>query len=75
MIDRNDDRKLFVGGLSFDTDEQALEEVFTKYGDIVDARVMKDKCTITSHGFVTFENMENARDAMKALNGQSLDGR
>ena len=30
-----DDGKLFVGGLSFDTEEPSLEEAFSKYGDIV----------------------------------------
>lgn len=29
-----DEGKLFVGGLSFDTDEQSLEGVFSKYGQI-----------------------------------------
>lgn len=30
----SDEGKLFVGGLSFDTNEQALEQVFSKYGQI-----------------------------------------
>ena len=30
----NDEGKLFIGGLSFDTDEQSLENAFSKYGDI-----------------------------------------
>eukprot|EP00061_Rhincodon_typus_P002053 g16489.t1 len=72
-----EDRKLFVGGLSFDTDEQALEAVFSKYGEVVDARVIKDKSTMTSRGFgfVTFENPDDANDALQALNGHSIDGR
>ncbi|GCC16718.1 cold-inducible RNA-binding protein B-like [Chiloscyllium punctatum] len=72
-----EDGKLFIGGLSFDTDEQALEAVFSKYGEVIDARVIKDKTTMASRGFgfVTFENPDDARDALKALNGHSLDGR
>ncbi|XP_072367841.1 RNA-binding protein 3-like [Scyliorhinus torazame] len=72
-----EEAKLFVGGLNFDTDEQALEDVFSKYGQIAEVRVIKDKDTMTSRGFgfITFENPDDAYDAMEAMNGQSLDGR
>lgn len=72
-----DEGKLFVGGLNFDTDEQALEDVFCKYGQISEVRVIKDRDTQTSRGFgfITFENPGDARDAMEAMNGKSLDGR
>ncbi|XP_051881143.1 cold-inducible RNA-binding protein B-like [Pristis pectinata] len=69
--------KLFIGGLNFETDEQALEEVFCKYGQISEVRVIKDRDTHASRGFgfITFENPGDARDAMQAMNGKSLDGR
>ena len=35
-----DDGKLFVGGLSFDTEEPSLEEAFSKYGDIVKGKIV-----------------------------------
>ncbi|XP_078256091.1 uncharacterized protein LOC144593847 [Rhinoraja longicauda] len=72
-----DEGKLFIGGLNFETDEQALEEVFCKYGQISEVRVIKDRDTHTSRGFgfITFENPGDARDAMQAMNGKSLDGR
>ncbi|XP_075467562.1 cold-inducible RNA-binding protein B-like [Ascaphus truei] len=73
----SDDGKLFVGGLSFDTDEQNLEQVFCKYGQISEVVVVKDRETKRSRGFgfVTFENPEDAKDAMEAMNGKSVDGR
>uniref|UniRef100_UPI00398E5F39 uncharacterized protein n=1 Tax=Pristiophorus japonicus TaxID=55135 RepID=UPI00398E5F39 len=72
-----EERKLFIGGLSFDTDDNALENLFSKYGEVVDARVIKDKTTQTSRGFgfVTFENSSDAAEALDALNGQKFDGR
>jgi len=72
-----DEGKLFVGGLSFDTTEQSLEDVFTKYGQISEVVVIKDRETQRSRGFgfVTFENPDEAKDAMEAMNGKSLDGR
>ncbi|KAJ8387774.1 hypothetical protein AAFF_G00150750 [Aldrovandia affinis] len=73
----SDEGKLFVGGLSFDTNEQALEDVFSKYGQITEVVVIKDRETQKSRGFgfVTFENPDDAKDAMAAMNGKSLDGR
>ncbi|KAM8962098.1 cold-inducible RNA-binding protein [Pelodytes ibericus] len=73
----SDDGKLFVGGLSFDTDEQNLEQVFGKYGQISEVVVVKDRETKRSRGFgfVTYENPDDAKDAMMAMNGKSVDGR
>ncbi|KAM3914639.1 cold-inducible RNA-binding protein B-like isoform 2-T2 [Leptodactylus fuscus] len=68
---------LFVGGLSFDTDERSLEQVFSKYGNISDVVVVKDRETQRSRGFgfVTFECPNDAKDAIEAMNGKSVDGR
>jgi len=38
-------RKLFVGGLHFDTKEETLREYFEQYGEIVDSIVMRDPHT------------------------------
>ncbi|XP_076220164.1 RNA-binding protein 3 isoform X1 [Aptenodytes patagonicus] len=69
--------KLFVGGLNFDTDEQGLEQHFSSFGPIAEVVVVKDRETQRSRGFgfVTFTNPEHASDAMRAMNGESLDGR
>ncbi|XP_040273492.1 cold-inducible RNA-binding protein B-like isoform X2 [Bufo bufo] len=73
----SDEGKLFVGGLSFDTDEKNLETVFCKYGQISEVVVVKDRETKRSRGFgfVTFENPDDAKDAMEAMNGKVVDGR
>ncbi|XP_075681499.1 cold-inducible RNA-binding protein B isoform X2 [Rhinoderma darwinii] len=73
----SDEGKLFIGGLSFDTDEQNLEQVFSKYGPISEVVVVKDRETKRSRGFgfVTFESPDDAKDAMQAMNGKSVDGR
>uniref|UniRef100_A0A8C5LNC4 RRM domain-containing protein n=1 Tax=Leptobrachium leishanense TaxID=445787 RepID=A0A8C5LNC4_9ANUR len=72
-----DKGKLFIGGLSFDTDEQKLEQVFCKYGAISEVVVVKDREIKRSRGFgfVTYENPDDAKDAMLAMNGKSVDGR
>ncbi|KAG9343379.1 hypothetical protein JZ751_014360 [Albula glossodonta] len=73
----SDEGKLFVGGLSFDTTEESLEEAFAKYGNISKIDVIRDRETNRSRGFgfVTFENPEDAKDALEGMNGKSVDGR
>uniref|UniRef100_A0A8C7DI81 Cold-inducible RNA-binding protein B-like n=1 Tax=Oncorhynchus kisutch TaxID=8019 RepID=A0A8C7DI81_ONCKI len=59
------------------TYETSLEEAFSKYGNIAKVDVVRDRETRRSRGFgfVTFENPEDAKDAMAAMNGKSVDGR
>ncbi|KAJ8255087.1 hypothetical protein GJAV_G00200780 [Gymnothorax javanicus] len=69
--------KLFIGGLNTETNEKALEQYFGKYGRIVEVLLMKDRETNKSRGFafVTFENPADAKDAVREMNGKSLDGK
>jgi RNA recognition motif-containing protein len=70
-------KKLFVGSLSWDTNDQGLREAFSAHGEISEAVVVSDRDTGRSRGFgfVTFENDESADKAVAALNGTQLDGR
>src|SRR6185503_10606190 len=43
--------KLFVGGLSFDTDTNRLRDAFSRFGNVVDAAVIQDRATGRSRGF------------------------
>ncbi|XP_059444258.1 glycine-rich RNA-binding protein 2, mitochondrial-like isoform X1 [Corylus avellana] len=69
--------KVFVGGLSYGTDEQGLRDAFSKYGDVMEARVIMDRDTGRSRGFgfVTYTSSEEASSAIQALDGQDLHGR
>lgn len=73
----NDEGKLFVGGLSFDTTEHSMEQCFCKFGQVKEAVVVKDRETGRSRGFgfVTFTNPDDAKDALHGMNGENLDGR
>ncbi|MCB9674235.1 MAG: RNA-binding protein [Alphaproteobacteria bacterium] len=70
-------KKLFVGGLSWGTDDHALSEAFSPYGDVSEAKVISDRDTGRSRGFgfVTFNDASEADQAIKALDGSMLDGR
>nr|POF00167.1 heterogeneous nuclear ribonucleoprotein 1 [Quercus suber] len=44
-------RKLFIGGISWETTEEKLKEYFENYGDVVQTVVMRDKTTGRPRGF------------------------
>jgi len=70
-------KKLFVGSLSWDTNDEGLRNAFSSYGEISEAIVISDRDTGRSRGFgfVTFDDDEAADKAVAALNGTDLDGR
>jgi RNA recognition motif-containing protein len=69
--------KLFVGGLSWDTNDSGLRDAFSRFGDLTEASVITDRESGRSRGFgfVSFETAEAADAAATAMNGTSLDGR
>ena len=70
-------KKLFVGSLSWDTNDEGLNAAFSPFGEISEAIVISDRYTGRSRGFgfVTFNDDEAADKAVEALNGTELDGR
>jgi len=70
-------KKLFVGGLSWDTTDDGLRQAFASYGEISEAKVITDRDTGRSRGFgfVTFAQDEDAKTAMAKMDGTSLDGK
>ncbi|KAJ3270817.1 hypothetical protein HK104_004850 [Borealophlyctis nickersoniae] len=69
--------RVFIGNLSWQTDDESLRQTFGKYGNVRDAAVMKDRETGRSRGFgfVTFETEQEAQSAIQAMNDADLDGR
>ncbi len=69
--------KLFVGGLSFNTDNDGLRRGFEKFGEVVDAAVIMDRDTGRSRGFgfVTFANGTDGKAAIEGMDGRDFDGR
>ncbi|ESO86791.1 hypothetical protein LOTGIDRAFT_128317 [Lottia gigantea] len=69
-------RKLFIGGLSYETTEDGLKGHFEQWGEIVDVVVMKDPQTKRSRGFgfVTFKEAAMLDEAQKNR-PHTIDGR
>ncbi len=70
-------KKLYVGNMSYDVDNTALEQLFTPYGAVTSAQVITDRDTGRSKGFgfVEMENDAEAQAAIDALNGTENNGR
>lgn len=70
-------KKLFVGGLSYETSEDTLKETFSKIGEVTSAIIIKDKMSGRSKGFgfVEMTNDEEAEKAIVEVNGTEVDGR
>ncbi|XP_077347443.1 heterogeneous nuclear ribonucleoproteins A2/B1 isoform X7 [Lithobates pipiens] len=69
-------RKLFIGGLSFETTEESLRKYYEQWGKLTDCVVMRDPQSKRSRGFgfVTFSSM-NEVDAAMSARPHSIDGR
>ncbi len=70
-------KKLFVGGLSYNTDVEEVRELFVQAGEVISANIIKDKFTNQSRGFgfVEMATEAQAAEAIKMFNGKELGGR
>ena len=70
-------KKLFVGGLSWNTTDDSLRRAFEAFGDVDEAKVVTDRETGRSRGFgfVTMQDGDAATTAIGKMDGANLDGR
>ncbi|XP_021289218.1 organelle RRM domain-containing protein 2, mitochondrial [Herrania umbratica] len=68
--------KLFISGLSRETTDEQFKEAFTPFGQIVEAKVIRDRATGRSKGFgfVTYTAIEQAEKAREEMNAKFLHG-
>ena len=69
--------KLYVGGLPYSTQEDALKELFAQAGTVVSAVIIMDKMSGRSKGFgfVEMSNNDEAQKAISMFNDQEFEGR
>ncbi|MBI3458793.1 RNA-binding protein [Candidatus Azambacteria bacterium] len=70
-------KKLYVGGLSYETTEQELKDAFSKAGNVESAVIIIDRMSNRSKGFgfVEMTTDEEANAAIEMWNGKDLGGR
>ncbi len=68
---------IYTGNLAYSVSDQDLRSAFEAFGKVTSASVIIDRTTGQSKGFgfVEMPNNSEADTAIKALNGQQLNGR
>ncbi len=69
--------RIYVGGISYNTNSEGLRTLFTQAGAVTEATVVEDRYSGQSKGFgfVEMPNDDEARQAITKFNGYNLDGR
>lgn len=69
--------KLYVGNLPYSMTSDSLKQMFSEFGEIVDARIITDRQSGRSKGFgfVEFANEADAQKAIDAKHGNDVEGR
>lgn len=70
------DNQIYVGNLPYRVNEYDLKKYFSKYGQVIDARVVKHSKTNRSKGyaFLTFASAKEAKRAL-SVHGKDMKGR
>jgi RNA recognition motif-containing protein len=72
-----DKKKLYVGNLPWSMTSDALKQLFSQFGEVVDAVVITDRMSGRSKGFgfVTFSQEADAEKAAAEMTGKDVEGR
>ena len=70
-------KKLYVGGLSYDTTEDSLKNGFSEAGTVESVVIIKDRMSGRSKGFgfVEMSSEEEAKKAIDTFDGKEFEGR
>jgi len=69
--------KIYVGNLSFNTQEDTLSEQFKQFGTVSSCKIITDRDSGRSKGFgfVEMGTADEAQAAISSLDGNDMDGR
>jgi len=67
---------IYIGNLSYTTSEDSLKTLFAEFGEVESVKIIKDRFSGRPKGFGFLEMPSNseADQAIKALNGNRIDG-
>lgn len=70
-------KRIYIGNLSYTTTEERLSELFSEFGEVVSATIIKDRDTSQSKGFgfVELSDEADSDGAISRLSGKEVDGR
>jgi RNA recognition motif-containing protein len=69
--------RLYVGNLSFNTNEETLQSAFSRFGEVSEVKIVMDRETGRSRGFafVSMADSNGAKSAIAQMDGTMVDGR
>ncbi|MDD0853506.1 RNA-binding protein [Halobacteriovorax sp. GB3] len=69
--------KLYVGNISFQTNEEELKEAFSQHGEVLSVKIITDRDTGRSRGFgfVEMNDADQANACVENLDGYEVQGR
>jgi RNA recognition motif-containing protein len=70
-------RKIFVGGLPHNLQDEEFKDFFIKFGDIEDCAILRDKRTgkPRGFGFVTYRDIETLEHVMEIKDSHTIQGK
>ena len=68
---------IYVGNISYNSSEDDLKDLFGRYGEVVDVRIITDRDSGRSKGFgfVEMSDDDQAKEAIEALDSKDFMGR
>jgi len=72
-----DKKKLYVGNLPWSMNNDSFKQLFSEFGEVVEAVVITDRMSGRSKGFgfITFANEADAEKAVAAMHEKEVEGR
>lgn len=69
--------KLYVGNMSYQLEENVLEDAFNEFGKVLSVKIITDHATGKSKGFgfIEMETSEQAQNCVESMDGKELSGR
>ncbi|XP_073307763.1 uncharacterized protein [Primulina huaijiensis] len=72
----DDESSIYVGGLPYDIAEETLRKAFYTFGAVLAVKIVNDRASGGKcYGFVTFANPRSATQAIKEMDGKSINGK
>ena len=67
---------IYVGNLPKNTTEEAVREIFAKYGEVSEVKLIKDRYSdeLRGFGFVEMPSKSDAQKSIQEVDGTELDG-
>jgi len=77
FFEEGDQMNIYIGNLPKDMEEEELIEMFTEYGSVKNAKIIRDRHTNISrgYGFIEMDSEEAAKEAIKDWDQGSIDDR